>query len=187
MENNSRPVWPRLASPRPASWPRLADPRSCPRHLLALFKPAPGSSGRTLVSAVSLRLGSQSALAGVSCVPATAQPRPFAAVLLQLYTKRPQLAYNGAQRGTLSSNPNPSPNTKITLTLALALALALTLVGAQRGTPAAARAELWRYALAEAVGTEGALAARAFAKVTTLLSLSLTPTPSPTLTLTCPL
>ena len=63
-------------------------------------------------------------------MPATAQPRPFAAVLLQLYTKRPQLAYNGAQRGT----------------------------------PAAARAELWRYALAEAVGTEGALAARAFAK-----------------------
>ena len=86
-------------------------------------------------------------------MPATAQPRPFAAVLLQLYTKRPQLAYNGAQRGT----------------------------------PAAARAELWRYALAEAVGTEGALAARAFAKVTTLLSLSLTPTPTPTLSLTCPL
>eukprot|EP00908_Phaeocystis_cordata_P012111 Transcript_23078.p1 GENE.Transcript_23078~~Transcript_23078.p1 ORF type:complete len:325 (+),score=70.66 Transcript_23078:355-1329(+) len=46
------------------------------------------------------------------------------------YTRRPQQAYNGEQRGS----------------------------------PAAARAELWRYALAEAVGTEGALAARAFAK-----------------------
>ena len=32
--------------------PRLADPKSCPRYLLALFKPARGSSGRTLVGAV---------------------------------------------------------------------------------------------------------------------------------------
>ena len=36
------------ASPDQASWQRLADPGSCPRHLLALFKPARGSSGRTL-------------------------------------------------------------------------------------------------------------------------------------------
>ena len=40
------------ASPDQASWQRLADPGSCPRHLLALFKPARGSSGRTLVGAV---------------------------------------------------------------------------------------------------------------------------------------
>lgn len=76
-------------------------------------------------------LGSQSALAAVSCMATPGlPPRPFGATLLQLYTRRPQLAYNGEQRAT----------------------------------PASARAELWRYALAEAVGTDGALAARAGAK-----------------------
>ena len=100
-------------------------------------------------------------------MPATAQPRPFAAVLLQLYTKRPQLAYNGAQRGT----------------------------------PAAARAELWRYALAEAVGTEGALVTLTITPTLTItqpltlaltltltlalaLALALAPTSTPTLSLT---
>eukprot|EP00964_Phaeocystis_antarctica_P122423 scaffold86096_cov57-Phaeocystis_antarctica.AAC.1 len=60
----------RPASPRQASWPRLADPRSCPRHLLALVKPARGSSGRTLVGAVFH--------IGVSCTSTPRAPSPRA-------------------------------------------------------------------------------------------------------------
>ena len=79
------------------------------------------------ISGSGVELGSKAALAAVGCA---AVPRPFAAVLLQLYTARPQNTYNGDQRAS----------------------------------KAAALAELWRYALAEAVGVEGALAARAGAK-----------------------
>ena len=79
------------------------------------------------ISGTGVELGGRGALAAVGCA---AVPRPFGVVLLQLYTRRPQQAYNGDQRATA----------------------------------AAALAELWRYALAEAVGVEGALAARAGAK-----------------------
>ena len=79
------------------------------------------------ISGSGVELGSKAALAAVGCASV---PRPFAVVLLQLYTRRPQEAFNGDQRST----------------------------------KAAALAELWRYALAEAVGTQGALAARAGAK-----------------------
>ena len=79
------------------------------------------------ISGSGVELGSKAALAAVGCAIV---PRPFAAVLLQLYTKRPQQRYNGDARGSRT----------------------------------AALAELWRYALAEAVGLEGALAARAGAQ-----------------------
>ena len=79
------------------------------------------------ISGSGVELGSKAALAAVGCASSL---KPNGAVLLQLYTQRPQLAYNGEKRGS----------------------------------QAAALAELWRYTLAEAVGVDGALAARASTK-----------------------